>query len=155
MLTTNRAPLLAAHALRLAVAQGIVRAARARQAAIDLPARRGLAAFVRDIDAPQWIALGVIAAGIVTGFTRLRGTWFGRLALPVAVLLYLGFGAGALLSQAQLWGWAQAGVPRGAAVLLALAVAALVLPVTTRRSISSISSPSTPICRPWREPRQS
>jgi hypothetical protein len=118
-----------------AVAQGIVRAARARQAAIDLPARRGLAAFVRDIDGPQWGALGVIATGIVTGFTRLRGTWFGRLALPVAVLLYLGFGAGALLSQAQLWGWAQAGVPQGAAVLLALAVAALVLPVTTRRNI--------------------
>ena len=38
--------------------------------------------------------------------------------MPIAVLLYLGFGAGALLSQAQLWGWAQAGVPRGAVVLL-------------------------------------
>jgi len=71
---------------------------------------------------------------VVTGFTRLRGTWFGRLAVPVAVLLYFGFGAGALLSQAQLWGWAQAGVPRGAAVLVALA-AALVLPVTTRGNI--------------------
>jgi NosR/NirI family transcriptional regulator, nitrous oxide reductase regulator len=79
--------------------------------------------------------LGVIAAGIVTGFTRLRGTWFGRLALPIAVLAYLGFGAGALLSQAQVWGWAQAGIPRGAAVLLALAVAAIALPVTTRRNI--------------------
>jgi NosR/NirI family nitrous oxide reductase transcriptional regulator len=118
-----------------AVARGIVRAARARQADVDRPARRGLTALVRDIDPPQWGALGVIAAGIVTGFTRLRGTWFGRLAVPVAVLLYLGFGAGALLSQAQLWGWAQAGVPRGAAVLVALAVAALVLPVTTRRNI--------------------
>jgi polyferredoxin len=73
--------------------------------------------------------------GIVTAFTRLRGTWFGRLALPIVVLLYLGFGAGALLSQAQLWGWSQAGVPRGAVVLLALGIAAVVLPVTTRRNV--------------------
>lgn len=122
-----------------AVAEGLIRAARARR---DAEASGGaaetlveaVAASVRGIDGPQWGALGVIAAGIVTGFTRLRGTWFGRLALPIAVLAYLGFGAGALLSQAQVWGWAQAGVPRSAAVLLALAVAAFVLPVTTRRN---------------------
>jgi NosR/NirI family nitrous oxide reductase transcriptional regulator len=123
-----------------AVAEGLIRAARARR---DAEASGGaaatlvgaVAASVRGIDGPQWGALGVIAAGIVTGFTRLRGTWFGRLALPIAVLAYLGFGAGALLSQAQVWGWAQAGIPRGAAVLLALAVAAIALPVTTRRNI--------------------
>jgi len=51
------------------------------------------------------------------------------------VLAYLGFGAGALLSQAQAWGWAQAGVPRGAVVLLALAAAAVVPPVTTRKNV--------------------
>lgn len=123
-----------------AVAEGLARAARARRDAeasghnAALPFG-GIATIVRGIDGPQWGALGVIAAGIVTGFTRLRGTWFGRLVLPIAVLAYLGFGAGALLSQAQFWGWAQAGIPRGAAVLLALAVAALVLPVTTRRNI--------------------
>ena len=77
----------------------------------------------------------MIGVGIVTAFTRLRGVWFGRLALPIAVLAYLGFGAGALLSQAQVWGWAQAGVPRGAVVLIALTVAALVLPITTRRNV--------------------
>jgi polyferredoxin len=53
----------------------------------------------------------------------------------VAVLAYLGFGAGALVSQAQLWGWAEAGVPRGAVVLAALAAAALLLPATTRRNV--------------------
>jgi Na+-translocating ferredoxin:NAD+ oxidoreductase RnfG subunit len=123
-----------------AVAEGIVRAARARHG-VDA-AGRGIAgsagaivSSVRGIDAPQWGALGVIAAGVVTGFTRLRGTWFGRLAMPIAVLAYLGFGAGALLSQAQLLGWAQAGVPRGAVVLTVLAVAAIALPVTTRRNI--------------------
>jgi NosR/NirI family nitrous oxide reductase transcriptional regulator len=107
-----------------------VRAARTRREAQTLgggvtgPAAT-VAAFVRGIDGPQWGALGVIAAGIATGFTRLRGTWFGRLVMPLAVLAYLGFGAGALLSQAQFWGWAQADVPRGAVVLLALAVAIL------------------------------
>lgn len=123
-----------------AVAEGIVRAARTRRDAE--PSGReaaravgSITTFVRGIDGPQWGALGVIVAGIVTGFTRLRGTWFGRLALPIAVLAYLGFGSGALLSQAQMWGWAQAGIPRGAAVLLSLAVAAIALPVATRRNI--------------------
>jgi polyferredoxin len=123
-----------------AVDEGIIRAAKQRaeqRAAVpaQASAMASLAAFVRSIDGPQWGALGVIAAGIVTAFTRLRGTWFGRLALPLAVLAYLGFGAGALLSQAQVWGWAQAGVPRGAVVLVALSLAALVLPITTRRNV--------------------
>jgi len=120
-----------------AVAEGIVRAARERH---DRgPAAGGFAATIvaslRGIEPPQWGAIGVIAAGVITAFTRLRGTWFGRLALPAAVLLYLGFGAGALLSQAQVWGWAQAGVPRGAAVLAVLAAAAILLPATSRRNV--------------------
>jgi polyferredoxin len=73
--------------------------------------------------------------GVVTGFTRLRGTWFGRLALPVAVIAYLGFGAGALVSQAQLAGWVRAGVPRGAAVLAALTAAAVIVPAIGGRNV--------------------
>ena len=123
-----------------AVAEGIVRAMRQHvEQRAAMPGKSSGAAsftaFMRSIDGPQWGALGVIAAGIVTAFTRLRGTWFGRLALPIVVLAYLGFGAGALLSQAQLWGWAQAGVARGAVVLMALTLAALVLPITTRRNV--------------------
>ncbi len=122
------------------VAEGIVRAMRQhveQRAAMPGQASgaASFAAFMRSIDGPQWGALGVIVAGIVTAFTRLRGTWFGRLALPIVVLAYLGFGAGALLSQAQVWGWAQAGVARGAVVLMALTLAALVLPITTRRNV--------------------
>lgn len=117
-----------------AVAEGIVRAARAHEAA-PAAGRSWLAALARDLDGPRLGALGLIAIGIITAFTRLRGTWFGRLALPLAVLTYLGFGAGALLSQAQAWGWAQAGVPRGAVVLTALAIAAVVLPATTRKNV--------------------
>jgi NosR/NirI family transcriptional regulator, nitrous oxide reductase regulator len=119
-----------------AVARGIVLAARARRETSTAGEKRSwLGTIMRDLDGPRLGALGVIAAGIVTAFTRLRGTWFGRLALPVIVLAYLGFGAGALLSQAQLWGWAQAGVPRGAVVLAALALAAVILPATTRKNV--------------------
>lgn len=123
-----------------AVAEGIIRAAREHAGQRAASARSSslassLAKGIAGIDGPQWGALGVIAAGIVTAFTRLRGTWFGRLALPIVVLAYLGFGAGALLSQAQVWGWAQAGVARGAVVLIALSLAACVLPIATRRNV--------------------
>ena len=121
-----------------AVAEGIVRAAREYRD--REPAQAGgpagaVVAWLRGIDPPQWGAVVLIAGGVITAFTRLRGNWFGRLALPVAVLLYLGFGAGALVSQAQVWGWAQAGVPRGAAVLAVLAAVAILLPLTTRRNV--------------------
>jgi len=99
-----------------AVAEGIVRAARAQAERGPTGIARTAATGLGRIEPPQWGALAVIAVGVATAFTRLKGTWFGRLALPVVVLAYLGFGAGALLSQAQLWGWAQAGVPRGAVV---------------------------------------
>jgi NosR/NirI family nitrous oxide reductase transcriptional regulator len=119
-----------------AVARGIVLAARARREASTAGEKRSwLGTILHDLDGPRLGALAVIAAGIVTAFTRLRGTWFGRIALPIAVIAYLGFGAGALLSQAQLWGWAQAGVPRGAVVLAALALAAVILPATTRKNV--------------------
>ncbi len=121
-----------------AVAEGILLAAVSAQARRQPPtsgATLAVAAWLRGIELPEWGAIGVIFVGIVTAFTRLRGTWFGRLALPVTVLLYLGFGAGGLLSQAQLLGWAQAGVPGGAAVLTVLAAVALLLPATTKRNV--------------------
>ena len=122
-----------------AVAEGIVRAARAHAAARPPPVAPDRMAIVRtvldSIEGPQWGAIAVIHIGIVTAFTRLRGTWFGRLALPLVVLAYLGFGAGALVSQAQVWGWAQSGVPRGAVVLAVLLAASVLLPATTRRNV--------------------
>ena len=118
-----------------AVAAGIVRAARARSAVLRRADAAGLVGILRRIEGPQWGGLGVIAAGVITAFTRLRGGWFGRIALPIVVLAYLGFGAGAVLSQAQAWGWAQAGVPQGAVMLLALAAVAVVFPVVTRRNV--------------------
>lgn len=118
-----------------AVAAGILRAARERSARVRRADAAGVLGMLRRIEGPQWGAVGVIAAGVLTAFSRLRGGWFGRIALPLVVLGYLGFGAGAVLSQAQVWGWAQAGVPPGAIVLLALTAVAVVFPVTTRRNV--------------------
>ena len=96
---------------------------------------KGLPSRLRDIDAPQWGALLVVLCGLVVGFTRLRGHWVGRIVLPLVVLGYLGFGAGALLSQAQLWGWATHGIPQAAPVLLLLSIVAIVTPATTGRNL--------------------
>lgn len=118
-----------------AVARGIL-AAVGRQAGPNGPGRAvGLAGTLGSIEGPQWGAIAVILTGVVTAFTRLRGGRFGRIVLPLVVIGYLGFGAGALVSQAQLWGWAKAGVPTGAAVLIVLAGLAVVLPATTRRNV--------------------
>jgi NosR/NirI family nitrous oxide reductase transcriptional regulator len=123
-----------------AVADGIVRAARDRADRAADARSRSLGgwlarSWLAGIEGPQWGGIGVIAVGLIVAFTRLRGGWFGRLALPLVVLAYLGFGAGALVSQAQVWGWAQAGVPRGAVVLVVLSLVAFFLPVTTRRNV--------------------
>ncbi len=121
-----------------AVARGIVKAAAA-EAARQQQAGQSAAARLRrwagGVEGPQWGAIAVIAAGLATGFSRLRGGRFGRLIFPVVVLAYLGFGAGAVLSQAQLWGWAAVGLPRGATVLLFLTAVAIITPVTTGRNI--------------------
>jgi NosR/NirI family nitrous oxide reductase transcriptional regulator len=118
-----------------AVARGIIAAARRRALDHGEQRLRGFRGLARDLDGPRVGGLAVIAAGVLTAFTRLRGMWFGRLALPLAVFVYLGFGAGGLLSQAQVWGWAQAGVPRAAVLLITLTVAAVLLPATTRRNV--------------------
>ena len=94
-----------------------------------------LSSRLRAIDGPQWGALLVILCGLVIGFTRLRGHWVGRIAFPLVVFTYLGFGAGALLSQAQLWGWATHGIPQAAPVLLLLSIIAIVTPATTGRNL--------------------
>jgi NosR/NirI family nitrous oxide reductase transcriptional regulator len=118
-----------------AVARGILAALRQHAAGPGAVRPAGLAGLIGRIEGPQWGAIAVILAGVATAFTRLRGGRFGRIVLPLVVIGYLGFGAGALVSQAQVWGWAKAGVPTGAAVLVVLAVLAVVLPATTRRNV--------------------
>ena len=150
-----------------AVAQGISKAAVAEAARRQQEGRSlvaDLAAWAGSVEGPQWGAVVVITIGLVTGFSRLRGNRYGRLILPVVVLAYLGFGAGAVLSQAQLWGWAAAGLPRGATVLLFLTAVALLTPITTGRNIycghlcahgaaqQLLAKAIRPQRRPWLEP---
>ena len=90
---------------------------------------------IQSLDAPQWGAIFIIFIGLIIGYTRLRGHWVGRIVLPLLVLTYLGFGSGALLSQAQLWGWAIYGIPQGATVLLLLSLLAVGSPAATGRNI--------------------
>jgi NosR/NirI family nitrous oxide reductase transcriptional regulator len=122
-----------------AVAEGIVRAAATHQQTTEqaeadaLPAR--LTAWLRRIEGPQWGAIVVMFLGVLTAFTRARGNRWGRLALPVIVFAYLGFGAGALLSLGQFAGWVEAGVPPAASVLTVLTVIAVAAPITTKRNV--------------------
>ncbi|MBC89396.1 MAG: hypothetical protein CMJ71_01680 [Planctomycetaceae bacterium] len=119
-----------------AIAEAIVVAAHSAQEnqgtrfLIQPVARR-----IKSINAPQWGALLVVLAGLFIGFTRMRGQWIGRIAFPLVVFAYLGFGAGALLSQAQLWGWAVHGIPQAAPVLLFLSIVAILTPATTGRNV--------------------
>ena len=119
-----------------AIAQAIVVASQSASKHHNRPS------FVRDIvsrtqslNAPQWGAVFIIMMGLIIGYTRFRGHWVGRIVLPLFVLTYLGFGAGALLSQAQLWGWAMYGIPQGATVLLLLSLLAVGSPAATGRNI--------------------
>lgn len=119
-----------------AIAQAIVIAARSvQETQSNTSLIRSVGLRIRNINAPQWGALAVVLAGLYIGFTRLRGRWVGRVALPLIVFAYLGFGAGALLSQAQLWGWSVHGIPRTAPVLLFLSIVAILTPITTGRNI--------------------
>jgi Na+-translocating ferredoxin:NAD+ oxidoreductase RnfG subunit len=120
-----------------AVAEGVIRAAHDRQH-VPRPDRSPAAAIVTwfaGIEPPQWVAIAIMLAGLAVAFTRARGTWIGKYALPLMVFLYLGFGAGALVSLAQLLGWSQAGIPTGAAVLAVLTLIALATPATARRNV--------------------
>ncbi len=120
-----------------AVAEGIIRAAHDWKDA-PRPDRSPAAVILKwfaGIEPPQWVAIAIMLLGLAIAFTRARGTWIGRVALPVAVFLYLGFGAGALVSLAQVLGWSQAGIPAEAAVLLVLTLIAIATPATARRNV--------------------
>ena len=122
-----------------AVAEGVVRAAAAHQQTLQhaqaSSLRHRFFTWLSRIEGPQWGAITVMFVGLLTAFTRARGTWWGRLAMPVIVFAYLGFGAGALLSMGQFAGWASSGLPPAAGVLTVLTAFAVVLPITTKRNV--------------------
>ena len=117
-----------------AVAKGVVVAANQKRAAEREPPPVAESWWSRIPLADVGSAL-VILGGIAMAFTDLRGIGWLRVAYQLVVFGYLGLTNGVLLSQAQLVGWAQAGVPHGAGALLLLTIAALVLPIATRRNV--------------------
>ena len=119
-----------------AIAEAIVVASQSASERHNRPSFvRDIVSRIQSLNAPQWGAVLIMISGLIIGYTRLRGHWVGRIVLPLLVLTYLGFGAGALLSQAQLWGWAMYGIPQGATVLLLLSLLAVGSPAATGRNI--------------------
>jgi len=79
-------------------------------------------------------SLIVIIFAFLLAFSRLRKSKRARRVLQVALILYLGFVNGDILSQALLVGWAQSGAPwHLAPSLVLLGLAALIVPITTRK----------------------
>ncbi len=83
----------------------------------------------------EWITLAVILVGICISATRLRGVRWLRITWQLIVVLYIGFTAGTVLSLASFFGWAQTGLPQGAASLVLLTVAAFAIPLFTKRNV--------------------
>ncbi|MEZ6064662.1 MAG: 4Fe-4S binding protein [Planctomycetaceae bacterium] len=119
----------------MAIAEGLPLAARQplerqRQSRADMAAARWT------IDARAISTIAITTIGLLIGLTRLRGISAIRTPYLLAVVGYLGFVNGDLLSQALWTGWAQNGVPwRNMLGPLVLSVAAILLPMVVGRNI--------------------
>jgi transcriptional regulator of nitric oxide reductase len=118
-----------------AVARGLVVAAQKQVSQDTLSSNSVTGTWWNSVSLNDWGTIGVIIIAIVVGLTSLRGRRWVRWLLPVVVLVYLGFVTGSLLSQAQFVGWSQSGVPHGAVGLVALTLAAFLVPITTKRNV--------------------
>lgn len=80
--------------------------------------------------------VAVLISALLMAFTHLRGKAWLRTTHHALLVLYVGFIAGELLSQALFGGWAKHGTPwRSAPGLVLLGVVALLAPVITRRQL--------------------
>ncbi|HSG70310.1 MAG TPA: FMN-binding protein [Planctomycetaceae bacterium] len=84
----------------------------------------------------DWGTIAVLAGGLAIGFTSLKGRKWIRIPFLLVLIGYLGFMNGDLVSLAFLAGVARNGFPLQSAVgLCALTVAALSVPVFTKRQV--------------------
>lgn len=118
----------------MAVAQGIVAAAKVQQttlAAAPAPAKSWFNWSLRDAG-----TAAIIMLGVAIGLTNLRANNYLRVGFQILLIAYLGLVNGDMLSQAMVVGWAQSGIPwRSAGGLLLLTVAAIAIPIFTRRNV--------------------
>lgn len=119
----------------MAVTEGMVLAATATLEQVKSATKNSSAKSYR----PKVHDIGtaiVIAFAMAIGLTRLRANARLRVVFQLVLVVYLGLIAGNLVSQAMLVGWARHGVPWKAALGLALlSVAALAIPIVTRRNL--------------------
>ena len=118
----------------VAVANGIVAAAKRYESEIHAAKSnraQSIARFWRGVS-----TIAIIVAGLIIGLTALKGKSWLRIGFQVLVIVYLGLINGDLLSMAMFNGWAQSGIPWPNAIgLVALTLAAVVLPVVARTNI--------------------
>jgi polyferredoxin len=80
--------------------------------------------------------IAIVVLAIVLGMTSLKGRKWLRVSFQILVIGYLGLINGDLLSMAMFNGWAQSGIPwQNALGLVALAAAAIALPIVARTNI--------------------
>lgn len=118
----------------MSVAEGIPLAAKAALAipSVDASTRRSstrpLASYLLDL-----ITIVLATIGIVISVTSLRNKKWFRIGYQFAVVVFLGFIGGHLLSQASLAGWAAHSIPWTTAPgLVFLSFAALVVPMVSK-----------------------
>ena len=119
----------------MAVAEGLITAASQHQKALATKQantkEKSTTVPLRDIG-----TVAVIFSGIAIAFTRLRGNKFVRVIFQLVLVGYLGLTNGDLISQAMIAGWAKHRIPwTNATGLVALTLAALIVPLTTRRNV--------------------
>ena len=117
-----------------AVAEGLKLAAADWQRQQDAPPKPKQPAFsLRPRDVGTAL---VLLAGLLIGFTNLRGKKWVRVPFQLLLIGYLGFINGDLVSQALLIGWAEHGIPwRAATGLVMLSGAAVLVPLVSRQNV--------------------
>lgn len=136
-------PELAAMDLKAAQVEGVSGATMTSMGVAETLVTAASAATVRSTPVPSLVFSArdigtciILVLSLVITFTHLRGRPWLRQTYRVVVLVYLGFLNGDMLSQAQLAGWAQSGVPWTLAPgLVLLTAAALMVPLLTKRQI--------------------
>ncbi|MBC8871285.1 MAG: FMN-binding protein [Planctomycetes bacterium] len=115
----------------MTIAETLVLTARHFRQMKSTPPRQRAVVTVRDVGTGIVILFAVLLA-----FSPLRGKRLIRIGFQVVLIVYLGFVAGDMVSQAILVGWAQSGIPwRFAGRLVLLAGAAFLAPLVSRRQL--------------------
>ncbi|GIW99953.1 MAG: NosR regulatory protein [Pirellulaceae bacterium] len=139
----------------MVVVAGIPLAARRAVAAQRQASGKTVEQALRRAVRRDWPILLVVLLGCWLGFSHARGIRLLRLIFQATVVVVLGWMHGAMVSQAQLFGWASHGVPWWNAFgLVALTCAALLLPVSTGRNVYCSHLCPHGVVQQWLRPRR-